>query len=59
MNMALARELSLPLADLRSGFLLERDLGALLCEDGIHPNREGQHVMYRAFCEFSEKRRQR
>ena len=59
LNEALAREMSLPLIDLRSGFLLERDVGALLCEDGIHPNREGQRVMYQAFCEFTEKRKQR
>lgn len=59
LNMALAREMALPLVDLRSGFLLERDVGELLCEDGIHPNREGQQLIYQAFCEFTEKRRQR
>ena len=58
LNMALAREMSLPLVDLRRGFLLERDVGTLLCEDGIHPNRKGQCVLYQAFCEFTEKRRQ-
>lgn len=58
LNMALARDMSLPLVDLRRNFLLERDVGSLLCEDGIHPNREGQRIIYQAFCEYTEKRRQ-
>ncbi len=57
LNMELARELETKLIDLRSPFLLERDVGKLLCEDGIHPNREGQKRMYEAFCEFTEKER--
>ena len=55
MNMEIARELETPLIDLRSPFLLKRDVGKYLCEDGIHPNRNGQRLMFEAFCEFTEK----
>ncbi len=37
----LAGELGCALYDLRDQFLARRDLGALLCVDGIHPNRQG------------------
>ena len=34
-----------PLADIRSEFLLRRDLASLLADDGIHPNAEGQALI--------------
>jgi lysophospholipase L1-like esterase len=40
------------LVDLRSVFLSERHLGRYLCEDGIHPNTEGQKLITQGFVEF-------
>lgn len=44
-----ARELSVPLVDLRSAFLGRRRMDGLLCEDGIHPTHEGRRVIFEAF----------
>ena len=33
------------LLDIRSQFLLQRSLPAILCEDGIHPNKQGQELI--------------
>ena len=47
----LAREEKTPLIDLRKPFLQDcRPIGTLLCADGIHPSREGQELLYQAFC---------
>ena len=47
----LAREEDTPLIDLRGPFLRDRrPIDALLCTDGIHPSREGQALLYQAFC---------
>ena len=40
------------LVDLRGAFLKERYLGRFLCEDGIHPNTEGQKLITQAFAKF-------
>ena len=40
------------LVDLRTAFLKERRLDRYLCEDGIHPNTEGQMLMTQAFTNF-------
>ena len=58
LNLEVAREENVPVVDLRSPFLLKRNVGQYLCEDGIHPNREGQRLMFEAFCAFSEKERE-
>ena len=47
----LSREEKTALLDLRKPFLQDRrPIEALLCADGIHPSREGQELLYEAFC---------
>ncbi len=47
----LSREENTPLIDLRRPFLRDRrPIEALLCTDGIHPSRQGQELLYGAFC---------
>ena len=36
-------------------FLKERRIEHLLCEDGVHPNTEGQRVITQAFLEFADR----
>ena len=43
-----AQDQACPLLDLRMPFLDARDLRALMCEDGIHPNEDGQRLMAQA-----------
>ncbi len=38
------------LIDIRCEFLLKHDLGAYLCEDGMHPNEEGHKLIANALC---------
>ena len=40
-----AQQLDCPVIDLRAPFLDARDLPALMCRDGIHPNEAGQRLM--------------
>ena len=40
------------LVDLRGAFLLKRKLDRFLCEDGTHPNTEGQKLITQTFMEF-------
>lgn len=40
------------LVDLRTPFLRAGRVEPLLCVDGIHPNREGQKLIYDAFCSY-------
>ena len=40
------------LVDLRGAFLKERNLTRYLCEDGIHPNTEGQKIITQEFARF-------
>ena len=49
---SLATETKTPLIDLRGGFLKHRRLDLLLCEDGTHPNTDGQKVMTQTFLDF-------
>ena len=51
----IAAETDTLLVDLRGAFLKHRRLEGLLCEDGTHPNTEGQGIMTQAFLEFIEK----
>lgn len=48
----IAQETGCPLVDLRGAFLERQRIENLLCEDGIHPNTEGQKVITKAFSEF-------
>jgi len=50
----IAAETDTLLVDLRGAFLKHRNLEHLLCEDGTHPNTEGQKIMTQAFLEFIE-----
>ena len=51
----IAKEADVPLVDLRGAFLRHGNVGELLCEDGTHPNTEGQKIITEAFLEFAEK----
>ena len=42
--------------DLRGAFLANRRIDDLLCEDGIHPNTNGQKVIERAFMDFADRK---
>ena len=48
----IARSTGAMLVDLRSAFLKERHMGRFLCEDGIHPNTEGQRLITQEFAKF-------
>ena len=51
----IAAEAGTLLVDLRGAFLKHKRLELLLCEDGTHPNTEGQKIITQAFLEFIEK----
>ena len=48
----IAKKTKTMLVDLRSAFLNERHIGRFLCEDGIHPNSEGQRLITQEFTKF-------
>lgn len=50
----IAAEAKVPLVDLRGAFLHHRSIGRFLCNDGIHPNTEGQFVITQAFAQFAK-----
>ncbi|MDR1531574.1 MAG: SGNH/GDSL hydrolase family protein [Clostridiales bacterium] len=50
----IARSAAAPLADLRGAFLCHRRIDGYLCEDGIHPNTDGQGIITSAFMEFAD-----
>lgn len=41
----IAQEKGVPLIDIRSAFLLDRDSRRLICDDGIHPSEEGHQLI--------------
>ena len=43
-----ARDVECRIFDLRSEFLLQRDFPSLMCEDGIHPNKDGYQLISKA-----------
>lgn len=47
----LASQLSVPLIDIRSAFLLNHNYQNLICEDGIHPNEAGYELIYKTVSE--------
>lgn len=47
----LAAKLSVPIIDIRSNFLTRHCYENLLCEDGIHPNKEGYELIYKTIAE--------
>ena len=42
------------LVDLRGAFLRQKRIDGLFCEDGIHPNTEGQNLITKAFLDFAD-----
>jgi lysophospholipase L1-like esterase len=48
----IARNTGAKLIDLRGTFLKERCIGRFFCEDGIHPNTEGQNLITQEFTRF-------
>ena len=48
----IARNTGTMLVDLRGAFLREMRIGRFLCEDGIHPNTEGQKLITQEFNRF-------
>ena len=53
----IADETGTLIIDLRGAFLKHRRIGHLLCEDGTHPNTEGQRAISNAIMEFAEQMR--
>ncbi len=50
----IAQAAAVPLVDLRGVFLRHRRIEGFFCEDGTHPNTEGQKLITGAFLEFAE-----
>jgi len=48
----LADEIGAKLVDVRKYFLDKRVFKSLLCDDGLHPNREGHALIFEAFRDF-------
>ncbi len=48
----IAKKESIPLIDIRTAFLKKDHVENLICEDGTHPNSNGQKVITEAFQEF-------
>lgn len=48
----IAKKENCPLIDLRGAFLENRKIGGYLCQDGIHPNTEGQRIIGREISGF-------
>ena len=48
----IARATGAMLVDLRGAFLKERYIARFLCEDGIHPNTDGQKLITQEFAKF-------
>ena len=53
----IARECDVPIIDLRSEFLKNRRIDGFFCEDGIHPNSDGQRLIGDAFRRYIDSYR--
>ena len=51
-----AKDFDVPVIDVREKFLNNDDYSALMCEDGIHPNRDGQRLIGDALTTFIKQR---
>ncbi len=51
----IAKQENVPLIDIRSAFLKKDHVEGLICEDGTHPNSNGQKIISEAFQEFFQK----
>lgn len=54
---AIAKKTATALVDVRSAFLQRRDYASLICDDGIHPTREGHLLIASSFAEYLEQHR--
>ncbi len=52
----IARDTGALLVDLRGAFLSHRRIEHMLCEDGMHPNTEGQKIITETFMRFAKQR---
>lgn len=52
----IAKETGALLVDLRGAFLKHRRIEHMLCEDGMHPNTEGQKIITETFMGFANQR---
>ena len=50
----LAAMLDVPIIDITSPFLVERNYRALFCDDGIHPNERGHRLIAEKICKVAE-----
>ena len=48
----LAARCQVPLIDIRSSFLMEKNYKELLCSDGIHPTEKGHALIFREIADF-------
>ncbi len=48
----IARKENVPLVDIRSAFIKNGNIGNLICEDGTHPNSNGQKIITEVFKNF-------
>lgn len=53
----IAREELVPLVDIRGAFLDYGHLEELICDDGTHPNSQGQALITKAFLDFADRYR--
>lgn len=51
----LAIALNVPVIDITTAFLAKKDYRDYLCEDGIHPNRDGHRLIADAICDHLSK----
>jgi len=49
---SIAKETKTALIDVRSAFIQRCDFGSLICDDGIHPNREGHLLIASSLAEY-------
>ena len=53
----IAQETGAPIIDIRGAFLEQRRLGDFMCEDGMHPNERGQHLIHTVISDFAEQKK--
>ena len=54
--MSLAGSLGCDLIDIRQPFLLQNNYSSFICEDGIHPNREGHALMQKTLGKYAREK---
>ena len=54
---SVARELEVPVIDIRTPFLWSRDAASIMCRDGVHPSEKGSALIAATVAEFVNARR--